>query len=150
MLGLGLGLLSSRRVLAAPAANLMDGRSWVQYQCDIAFQGNDVKFIKNASAAPRGAKNLTGLSIGATYRCIGNVKRGTIPDGNGIWFRVTTDQPMTANKLLELTATSGSIAVDHTFVATATAVFIGPVGVAAANGQYVVIDNDFRVEYVSG
>lgn len=135
--------------VAAQPPNLMDGVSWVPYQATLSIVGNEARFVKDQAASPRGAKFLTGLTVGATYRCIGNVYRGTIPNGNGIWFRVTGDQPMTADKLLELTVTSGDIAVNHTFVATATTTYVGAVGLSQVNGEYVGIDDDFDVHFES-
>lgn len=121
--------------------NLLAGKPWIQGAgTTLSTAGGRARATKNGSN-PRIYKQATGLSIGVTYKFTGDVYHGTIT-GTG-FFRASTSVEIPDGNLasgdLDFTVTNVTV------VASATTMYIGIVGIATANGEYLEITDNLSM-----
>lgn len=138
---LGIGL-ADYQSSSNPAltTNLLAGLAWVQgASTTMTIAGGRVRATR-AGGNPRVFKQVSGLSIGGTYKLTGNLYKGTQSGAMILRASETTEIPDGT-----LVSDTESRVINNDFIASAATMFIGMVIIADTDGQYAEISENLSL-----
>lgn len=137
---------SAMRGVPVSVPNLLEGLPWTAGANTTLSIADGFARATRAGANPRIYKHVTGLTVGATYRLLGN---GYLRTCTNIVLRAAQDATIAGGEDYSSALIPNDHLFDVNFVSSRTFQYIGFIGTSTVNGQFCECDEDFRMELVS-